>query len=277
MKNTSNFYDIKRIQKIQTNIVAVVDEICCQNGIIYYLDFGSLLGAVRHKGFIPWDDDMDISMPRDDFEKFAIIAQKKLPDYLFYQTEWNDKGHYSPIARIRDTRTNAYTEAHVLSGTEHNGIYIDIFALDDVQSVNSYKLKWQDKFYRYFLGRLIVYQRQSWKGCKSVRTKIKKILIMPLKNVDFRTIRLNGFKKYNHKGFSCYMSFGSPYHYMRQVVSKDTYGIPVRMEFDGHYFNCPADYDHLLTTLYGDYMTPPKEQDRVNHSFHIISLGDFEV
>ncbi len=73
------------------------------------------------------------------------------------------------------------------------------------------------------------------------------------------------------------MSFGSHYKYTRQVVSKDTYGIPIKLEFNEHLFNCPANYERLLTTLYGDYMTPPKEHDRTNHSFNIISLREFDV
>ena len=99
--------NLRDAQIIMLNILKEIDKICKKHNLIYFLDGGTLLGAVRHKGFIPWDDDVDIGMPREDYRKFLKIAQKELPDYLFLQTFETDKYYdiYQVPSKVRDNRT----------------------------------------------------------------------------------------------------------------------------------------------------------------------------
>ena len=99
--------DLENMHKIQLNMLIEFDKICRRNNIKYILDAGTLLGAVRHKGFIPWDDDIDVRMLRDDYEKFCVVANKELPETMFFQNYKNDKGYPWMYSKIRMKGTKA--------------------------------------------------------------------------------------------------------------------------------------------------------------------------
>ena len=132
--------DLENMHKIQLNMLIEFDKICRRNNIKYILDAGTLLGAVRHKGFIPWDDDIDVRMLRDDYEKFCVVANKELPETMFFQNYKNDKGYPWMYSKIRMKGTKAVRIGQDRLNMEE-GIYMDIFPCDGVPDDNKKKKK----------------------------------------------------------------------------------------------------------------------------------------
>lgn len=121
---------MNKLQKEQLEIVMEVDRICKKHKINYLMDAGTMLGAVRHKGFIPWDDDLDICMLRKDYDKFSEIVDKELDGKYFYQTNKTDKNFGFFFAKIRKNNT-LYLEEMAINNKSHSGIFIDIFPIDN--------------------------------------------------------------------------------------------------------------------------------------------------
>ena len=124
--------DLEEVWNIELEILQEVDKICRENKIPYFADSGTLLGCVRHKGFIPWDDDIDLVMFRKDYNKFRKIAKKSLPENLFLQCGYNDKGFYGGMIHIRKNGTAAILKKNFPHAKFHQGIFIDIFPLDGI-------------------------------------------------------------------------------------------------------------------------------------------------
>ena len=118
---------LRACQLKQLSILEEVDRICKKHGIGYWLDGGSLLGAVRHGGFIPWDDDIDIGMTKSDLERFEKIAPAELPETLFLQTRRSDPAHKSSVVKIRDRNSLYIEDADFFKSDYEKGLFIDIF------------------------------------------------------------------------------------------------------------------------------------------------------
>ena len=128
----SNFLvtaDRKKVWQAELNILRELDRICRKHGIRYFADYGTLLGAVRHQGFVPWDDDIDVVMLRPEYERFKQVAAIEIREPLFFQNTYTD-GFVTGFSKIRDSRTSA-VEFPDYDGM-HQGIFVDIFPLDDV-------------------------------------------------------------------------------------------------------------------------------------------------
>ena len=121
---------MNKSQQKQFEILCEVDRLCRKHRIKYYLSSGTLLGAVRHNGFIPWNDDMDIEMLRDDYEKFKQIALKEMDKKYFWQDVYTDKNFGFPFTKIRINNTR-YIEEIAVKNRAHNGIFIDVFPIDE--------------------------------------------------------------------------------------------------------------------------------------------------
>lgn len=123
--------DIKELWAVEMDLLAQFDEVCKKYGLKYFLDAGSLLGAIRHEGFIPWDDDIDLIMLRDDFEKLNSVAEKEFLHPYFYQTEYTDPGSLRSHAQLRNSLTTGILTSEKEKGyTFNQGIFIDIFPMD---------------------------------------------------------------------------------------------------------------------------------------------------
>ena len=120
---------LRQVQLTQLSIAKEIKRICDDHDIEYFLDSGTLLGAVRHKGFIPWDDDMDIAMTRENYDKFLAVAKVELDSRFFLQTWETDKNYPMPFAKIRLNGTK-YVENVFEKAQMHQGIYVDVFPYD---------------------------------------------------------------------------------------------------------------------------------------------------
>ena len=124
--------ELGQAKLVMLKLLRVFDDICRKNNLKYWLDGGTLIGAIRHNGFIPWDDDIDVAMLSDDYEKFIEIAQQELPDDVFLQTRKTDKEYPLYITKLRD-KYSTYEEQNVARLNCHKGIFIDIFPMDYIR------------------------------------------------------------------------------------------------------------------------------------------------
>ena len=124
---------MKAIWKVELDILEEILRICKKFDLKVMMAGGTILGAIRHKGFIPWDDDIDVMMPRKDYDVFLEVAQAELPPFLFLRTGLSDRGFFSPIAKVVDSRTSALEDRYVDYGiVSHLGIFVDIFPIDEL-------------------------------------------------------------------------------------------------------------------------------------------------
>lgn len=243
-------------------MLAVVDDICVTHGIDYWLDRGTLLGAVRHKGFIPWDDDIDISMPRSSFETFLRIAPALLPKDMWLQTMHTDPGYFNLAAplKIRDLNSR-FIEKHEQGNEPYQqGIFLDVFVYDTVPEAPMKR-----RMYK-FLGKKI------WRllGPKYSATamgrhaSVYKALgfCVPKSWLNYGLLRL--IQKANRSN-SPLLGYGYDSTKSNFLRKEDIYPLK-RMEFETTTCNVVNREDVMLKQIYGDYMCwPPKHKRKLNH------------
>lgn len=270
LKEEINTLDQKQLEKaknIMIEILTEVDRICVKYGIEYYLSDGTLLGAIRHGGFIPWDDDLDISMLRKDYNKFLEVAEKELDKRYFLQTSKTDK--YYDIEHIpTKIRHNGSLFIEEYGKKYNQGVYIDIFPMDNVPN-SKFKFNLQSK-----ISALIM------KSSMRMRVKEKKL---PLKNeinhLFYRFI-LFVFKGKRREALNKWLiSLGD--ENSQEVVygvdtcwnvnfnKKDIFPLK-RIKFENGYFLAPSNPEAILVKLYGDYMKLPPIEEREWHAKEII-------
>lgn len=247
---------LKQRQQVSLEIMKNVHNFCCENGIKYYIISGTLLGAIRHKGFIPWDDDIDIMMPRPDYEKF--LNTYKDDNYRILKPQ---EGMYS-YAKVYDIRTIKYEDDKDYRNKKALGIDIDIFVLDGI--VNDKTVL--DKIYRkeMILEKLIVLANQPImkKGLfKSINRIIPRIIgSKNLVNMREKNASQFDYDKSDYVVRMRYCSKG-----FTGIMNKTDYDPPVLVDFDDVQLFAPKNYDLWLTNFYGDYMKMPPKEKQVAH------------
>lgn len=262
---------VEDIQKISLEILKDVHSFCVEHGINYTLFGGTMIGAIRHKGFIPWDDDVDIAMPRPDYERFLSIYQSK-NGYKLFPSGAN--GNYLAFSRVCEMdKTIAIN--HILPWTnQQTGVWIDIFPLDgapdDLEEarclLDNLKIRWKR----------CCYARAAKSSISSVTGYLNKakVLVKKLIYNDFvvspkvvvdKYIRLSTKFKWgqtNHFWNCSYLRYG-----MKEYQEINDYTSTILVPFeDSSFFVCNG-YDHLMKTKYGDYLQlPPEEKRKSNHA-----------
>ncbi len=258
------------LQKCELEILKEFDRICKKNNLSYSLNSGTMLGAIRHKGFIPWDDDIDVMMPAKDYKKLCKIAPKQLDSKFFLQTSYTDNW-YASIAKIRMNGTTAIEE-----GFEkyrfHQGVWIDIFPITGVGNNDSY-LKLVNKLLlaRNILLKDAVYKEQ-YKEYPQILKKIKLIMLIPLciRRILCRILDCIILRDHKNKEYFCYLLVGGKiFRRFKTEYIKDY----IPMQFEDGYFPVAVEYDEMLEKTYGDYMTLPPVEKR-NGGDHILSIVD---
>lgn len=271
---------LRKLQLTQLYILNQVADICEKNGLKYYLCGGTLLGAVRHKGFIPWDDDLDITMYRKDLAKLIEIIQTQYKDTMFVQTFQTDPKYtrYIPKIRLNDT---VQSERSTNDDDIHHGVYIDIFPLDHVTQNNGFGLWLRGKVLRL----LFAYKTTRHSKNKNT-TKVKKFLTKTLRYLTY--LVPNGLVNYlfdrictlsDKPGAKYTTSFASHYRWKKQLVENDVYGEGTFLTFENAEFRVPSKYQELLLQVFGaDYMDlPPEEKRNSGHTLTKIDISNYEA
>ncbi len=261
---------LRKVQLAQLEIAKEFKRICEENGIRYFLDGGTLLGAVRHKGFIPWDDDLDIGMLREDYEKFLEIAPKVMDKKYFLQTPYSDNYYGLFFSKIRKLGTS-YIEKSSEQSKAHNEIWIDIFPYDTYPDNENdrKKLKKRIMFYRRVL--YVKSRIRPW----VIKNKFIDKLICFIGYLPYRFISLfisrdtilKNAKEYQIK----YNNQKTEYKYPQGIEPCGAWIVPSiafdsfdMMPFEDSKFSVTHGYDVFLRNGYGDYMQLPPEDQREN-------------
>ncbi len=258
---------LKEIQQIELSILLDFDKIARAHGLKYSLFAGTMLGAVRHKGFIPWDDDIDITMPRPDYEKLIQLNKEPgfWPDYLKMSC-FEDGNLDVPFMKVFDTRTKIKEDNFNESNVE--SLWIDIFPMDGLPESLEEKKKYYKKCL--FITKLnLAAAAKTGYGSTGLKIFLKMILIKPLTAIIGRK-RIAGMLK----NMASKIPYGStpecglsvwgcdgPY----QALTIEEYEDLIEMEFEGHKLCCTAYWDKNLKGIFGDYMQLPPENERISH------------
>lgn len=246
-------------QLVMLEILKSIDLICQKHSIKYWLDAGTLLGAVRHKGFIPWDDDLDICMTRPEYEKFMAVCSEELPDDLFLQTRKTDKSIWK-WAKIRDNYSTFVQKTEQNRNIKyHQGIFVDIFPYDIIDDDYSNT--------KFFINRKLHLSPQ--KKIKNFSWILNHLATIVVKTAGFDNLKKHYLKK--HKGNkSNLVSTGIDITSGFFTFSYATIFPLKRIVFEGESFYGPNDTDEYLKSMYGDYMKIPDEKNRMMHAYLIL-------
>ena len=265
--------DMKRAWAAQLEVLEEVKRVCAILDIKFYADWGTLLGAVRHHGFIPWDDDIDVAMPRDDFEKLLDLVEEEMGDkYLIMNTE---RYPNYPLMTTRMTMRGTKFKEEALKNIDAPlGIFLDLYPLDKV-SDNPKEVRKQARdawfWSKVLILRSIPFPMLGFSGAKAkiihaicgMIHLILKICRVPktwiYKKAYEAETRSNHYEKTKNLDFYCDTT-----PYMNLYAVKDIY--PLRkVKFEDVKLNFPNNLDNNLTAMYGDYMQLPPEEKRKNH------------
>lgn len=255
---------MKKVWAVQLDLLDYFDNLCRKHDLRYYVDYGTLLGAVRHHGFIPWDDDIDVVMFRDDYEKLKAVAQDAIKFPFFFQNSYTDRMIWA-FSKLRDGRTTAI-EFPDISPEFHQGIFIDIFPLDDVpDNINMKPI----------VGEM---QKEIWlsivnpEGIKEAvecgnRLALDTDIVMGLLQMNVQE-RMKMFEDFNAArcGTSSRVGFITDEFMSVPSVEREWYRDTACLSFEGRMVPAPAEYDKVLKCRYGDYMTPvqiPNQHDGI--------------
>lgn len=259
----------EKLKRIELELLSKVDEICKKLEIDYFLMGGTLLGAVRHNGFIPWDDDIDIIMRRQDYDKFLKEAPKMLPSYYFLQTGSTDKEYLLYYAKLRDSRTTFWETANKHQNINH-GVFIDIFPFDYYPDG-----KWRCLFKK--IKMLIDIRIFSWHnneqkscGLKNRILKLIGIVLLPTPHIA-KKVRDWYYQSVTSSKLVANMAgaWGE-----KEVFGAEYFDETIKVQFEGKSYCIPAKYDLILSQMYGDYMKLPPIEKRIAH--HYTEVIDLE-
>ena len=269
--------DMEKMKLLQLELFKEFIRVCTILNLHYYCVGGTLLGAIRHSGFIPWDDDIDVAMPREDYDIFCAKAQPFLRENIFLQTEQSDPQYPFNFAKLRDKNTT-FIETSVSDLKINHGIYIDIFPLDGLPS-NRIKSDWERIKSKLLFWRIsdVFLPPERDDRIKKLAKKIvvKLSLILTGLHSVQETVKVRGrqIKKYSFQNSNIITNYCGAWG-KKEIFPKEWLGNGVCSEFEGLTVIVPERYDLYLEQLYGDYMKYPPLEKQVSH--HYCKVIDLE-
>lgn len=274
-KDIIDEYGLHRLQNVILNIMVYMDELCQKNDIDYYIIGGTALGAVRHGGFIPWDDDLDIAMTRDNYNKFIKVCRSEDFDsnsYYFQEGSVDWTGYLSKVRLL-----GTYFEEPVSDDSitpDKMGIFVDIFPLDNVPNNKMSQYWW------YFCGKILVaYEQSTHKGYVStgVAKKIAMRIASFLKVKYIRSFFERQVVKYNDRNTDYIGGHSLVSRFHNTFTRKELWGKATRINFETVSLMAPEDIKGFLTFYFGDYMKLPPVESRRGHHLLNVDYGNYDA
>ena len=247
-----------------------VNDLCLRNGIRYFLLGGSAIGAVRHKGFIPWDDDLDIVMDAENYDRFIKVCREQLNTEKYYLQEglvdWP-----MPFTKIK-LRGTTFDEPGISTCEKtERGIFLDVFKVENAPSSEIGRM-WQYLCAKYLLCYCLL--ERGWAEV----TGAKKLMMMaayPLKIGFLRKFFLGQVLRWNKKNCGYRIFWAGRYRYGKSFYTKDIFDEAIYVPFEDTLLPVPEKYDKWLTQIFGDYMTPPPAKERVGLHLQGVDFGKY--
>ena len=262
---------IEEAKKIELDILDFIDSFCKEHGINYCINYGTLIGAIRHKGFIPWDDDIDLSMTRENYEKFIQLFSEKQSRYKLLSLETDDQ-YFNNFIKIVDPTTKIIDTRN--TKTYDSGVFIDIFPMDtfnDSKVVDiCYKLE-SFKLLSFSKHKNIIYGDSKLKDL--IRTLFW-LLLRPVSPRFFANQIEKQIQKYRVENGK-YIAFIPSKAKEKEIFPRDMFDELIETPFEHLVLPAPKRFDVVLKQFYDDYMTvPPKEKQIYIHEFEAYKLED---
>ncbi|WP_297646823.1 LicD family protein [uncultured Treponema sp.] len=259
--------NIDELKTIQLSILDYIHTFCMKNNIRYSLCGGTLIGAVRHKGYIPWDDDIDIIMPRADYEKFCSSFNCNT-NYSKFKvlTCFNDRQYFQPFAKVVDTQTKLVESYD--RPIDNLGVYVDVFPVDFLPNSFIERKKYWKKIFKKRNFATVIYQKRN-KNEGFVKRIFRIVLFYLFRflpaNIFAKKINKFATKKYFSSDYVACSVFG---YGKKEEMPKSVFNSCFELEFEGKKYNVMCGYKTYLKNIYGDYMKlPPKENQVPKHDF----------
>lgn len=245
---------IKEHQEVLLELLKEFDRVCKNNNINYILFAGSALGAVRHKGFIPWDDDLDIALLREDYDKLMSLDSSLWKKDYFLQKEFSEHWplHFS---KLRKNNTTCLEKYHPKDNKIHQGIYIDVFPIDNA-SDNKLIRKLQ-----FYSSRIVIAKTKFAQGYDT-DSILKKLVMFVCRILPLKPFHKLATMKKNEKSKNVHSFFGGSVNYQKGVFPKYWFKNITVAPFEDIHIPISKFYDEMLTQQYGDYMKIPSEEER---------------
>ncbi len=254
----------EQLKLLKTKLLEIMDEfdrVCRKNDIEYSLGFGTMLGAIRHKGFIPWDDDMDVIMDRPNFDKFSRVCETELRKPFEFVSITNNKLYGITFAPRLMNSATLMVETCRYNEKWHNGIFLDIFVYDRVSDNRREMIKNRKKIDLYSIlltikNKGLVLERKKWSPIRAM--KILAASTLSLLPSSFFSNKIEKYKTKYAKANTMYMSanmYGVDDD--RDLLKSASFENYIEVPFEGRSYLCIKDYDYFLRKMYGEYLTPP--------------------
>lgn len=258
----------KKIWAVELDLLFKFDSVCKKYGLKYFLIGGTLLGAIRHNGFVPWDDDIDVGMLREDYEKLLQIPQNEFPEPYFLQTPYTDEGYYFSFVKLRNSNTSAISSAFRYERF-NQGLFIDIFPLDNCMAEDA-----EDRYNK--INELILdnstYMRMS--NPNPTEEDKKRIANHSGRNPKDVYEEMENIAKQYRNAETEYVNQATctVYKYDRLMFKKAAFESVINHNFEGFQFPIPCGWEHMLTVLFNDWRSfPPVEERGVWHSSAVFN------
>lgn len=248
---------LRKAQLRMLDILVEIDKICRKHNIPYWVDYGTLLGAVRHSGFIPWDDDLDISMMKEDYKRFLAVAQQELPDQFVVQNLSTEKYFPLPFTKIVDKNSKTISNTYSQQKRKYSGIWVDIFPL--IKGNIKFR-KWLDPLYGRCFRR--IHHFEQFNNNVVIATLLYPIVWVAKQLMIFINLFVDKNLRMDEYGASGKV-FEVQKYYNDFLPTKE-------IVFENIKVPIPNNYKKILTSYYGDYMQLPHETKREWHNNNIV-------
>lgn len=267
----------EEMRRVQIEMLDALVDFCEKHHLTYYLSGGTLLGAVRHKGFIPWDDDIDVNMPRPDADRLIELTGGKLNDHVEIAAPFGPVPHAVGFMRLCDKRYILNSRSRDGKASYYTNLFVDIFPIEGLPTDRK-----KVRRHYWIASGLITMRKLAYFQGVSGRmqlTKVLRLMARPIaKLMGYRfwnRLLLNTARKYKYDECDYVGVVTSNFHTVEEYIEREGYGEPVKVEFEGKLYNAPANTHKYLANLYGDYMKlPPVEERGDHHRFRVYESAE---